>query len=335
MRRARPGRFAYVSLRVFVDSHHRPTGFRASSGFAFCTSHRCGRHDLFLERGAVRQSFVDGADHRPAHRSKLAGAGQPDRSPPSAGSATPPSPSGERHAFAARRHQTDCLTDLPLIRRTPQIPGRRAAVGRPQPPRAPRARAASAVSPARSSRRNPSRTPKSSTGSTSGRPSVNISSISTVQRPTPADCRQALDRGTSSGEPHRRPPARHHARLGVPRDVAQRRRLRSPRNPQPRSSASPSASSLRRRRQCMAGLGEASEAAQDRLRRAAMQLLVGDGPQQRLVGFLVVPHLQPARADPPHTAPRTPGPRLAQVAHGIANGHALAARPLPALSLQS
>ena len=90
--------------------------------------------------------------------------------------------------------------------------------------------------------RKPSRTPKSSTGSTSGRPRVKISNISTVQRPTPriADSR-SISVASSSRAAARR--------VGTTPSSAWRAMSRiaatlPPEKPQPRSAASSVASTI-------------------------------------------------------------------------------------------
>ena len=84
--------------------------------------------------------------------------------------------------------------------------------------------------------RHPSRTPKSSTGKTSGRPSVDISSISTVHRPTPLIADSRVISASSDS------PAAAAALGTVPSSVlAQMSRIAAtllPENPHPRSASS-------------------------------------------------------------------------------------------------
>ncbi len=126
--------------------------------------------------------------------------------------------------------------------------------------------------------RQPSRTPKSSTGSTSGRPSVEMSSISTVQRPTP---RMVERRRISSPSEI----ASASAALGTTpsRVRAQMSRMAATllaEKPQARSAPSLASAEV-------GGAGKRAamgfeQAAQDRAGGVAMELLVGDGADQRL-----------------------------------------------------
>ena len=71
------------------------------------------------------------------------------------------------------------------------------------------------------------------------------------------------------------------------------------------------------RRKVVAGI-QRREPGQDRLRRAPVQLLVGNGPHQRLIRAALALHAQPRRADPPDQRRE---PRVcAEVIHGLA-GH--------------
>ena len=154
-------------------------------------------------------------------------------------------------------------------------------------------------------RRQPSRTPKSSTGSTSGRPRVKISSISTVQRPTP---RIATRRSISVASSNRAASAA----VGilplkrVDRDVPDRGDLAAG------QAAGPHRRLLRGkhgksgwRKGRVAGI-QRHEPAQDRLCRTGVELLVTDGVDERLVR-LARRHHRGRMARPGRLTPPAPG----------------------------
>jgi hypothetical protein len=116
---------------------------------------------------------------------------------------------------------------------------------------------------------------------------VKISSISTVQRPTP---RSAVSRSTSASSDSR-------AALRAERDVADRRDLR-PREAAAAQHGRVGGQQPLRRGERLAGV-QGQHPAQDRLGRAPVQLLVRDRADQRLVRLAPALHDDPAWPDPP------------------------------------
>ena len=142
-------------------------------------------------------------------------------------------PGASAQRWSDRRRRLEAAV-LRQVRRAPEIPGRDGAARRPGLADRGQARGfGCSSSPAAT--RQPSRTPKSSTGRTSARPRVKISSISTVQRPTPRIGTRRSTSASSDSAPRLRA-GRHQAGGGLLGDVADgehlvRRRSRSRASP--------------------------------------------------------------------------------------------------------